>query len=240
MGRNFNFSPGCELMSDSSLSNLVKSLQDGQPAKIQLITAAGHAVATNCIYKESNAPGFFVVVPPGSIPTDIDTAAPCQVSFQDEAGGSFVITAKIVEIVSERSIELSAVQAINPVSLRDYFRVDLRTALTISYEAMDANSVRNWTMKGQTIDVSGSGVLGLFADQPKSSQNLFIDIRLTHPEKTVQCIGHVIRTTRLRGGRWQVALHFDNITGKDRDAIITNCLWEQRRQLRERVQTTGE
>jgi hypothetical protein len=46
----------------------------------------------------------------------------------------------------------------------------------------------------------------------------------------------VTRTGRLRGGRWHIALHFDDITQKNKDAIITNCLWEQRRQLRENVQ----
>jgi len=226
-------------MSDSSLNNLVKSLQDNQPASIQLSTTAGYAVSIDCVYKESHAPSFFLVVPPGSIPADVDTSAPCLVTLQDETGASFAITARILEVASERSIELTATKAIDPVSLREYFRVDLRTSITISYETMDPGSSRNWSLKGQTIDISGSGVLGLFAEEPHNSQSLFIDIRLTHPEKLIHCIGHVVRTNRLRGGRWQIALHFDNITGKDRDSIITNCLWEQRRQLRERVQTTG-
>lgn len=225
-------------MSDSSLSNLVKSIQDNQPASIQLATTEGYAVSIDCVYKESHAPSFFLVFPPGSIPPDVDTTAPCLVTLADETGTSFAITARILDVTSERSIELTATKAIDPTTLREYFRVDLRTALTISYEAMDPGSSRNWQLKGQTLDISGSGVLGIFADAPSNNQNIFIDIRLTHPEKFIQCIGHVVRTNRLRGGRWQVALHFDNITTKDRDAIITNCLWEQRRQLRERVQTT--
>ncbi|SHO50785.1 PilZ domain-containing protein [Desulfopila aestuarii] len=224
-------------MSDSSLSNLVKSLQDNQPASIQLSTTDGYAVSIDCMYKESHAPSFFVVVPPGSIPENVNTSAPCLVTLQDETGTSFAINARILDVASERSIELTATKAIDPISLREYFRVDLRTAMTISHETMNPDSSRNWSIKGQTLDISGSGVLGLFSDAPQNSQSLFIEIRLTHPEKSIQCIGHVVRTNRLRGGRWQVALHFDNITSKDRDSIITNCLWEQRRQLRERVQT---
>jgi len=225
-------------MTDSSLINLVKSLQDNQPASIQLSTTEGYAISIDGVYKESNAPSFFVVVPPDSIPDKVDTSAPCLVTMQDEAGASFAIAARILEVASDRSIELTATKAIDPASLREYFRVDLRTSITISYETMDPASSRNWSMKGQTLDISGSGVLGLFADEPHNSQNLFIDIRLTHPQKSINCLGHVVRTNRLRGGRWQVALHFDTITGKDRDSIITNCLFEQRRQLRERVQTS--
>ena len=227
-------------MTDDSLTRLIKSLQDGQPASVQLSTTAGHGVAFSCLYKEANAPHFFVVTPPKTIPEDVDRSAPCIVSLQDDQGATFAITARIVDITSERSLELMATKAIDPISLREYFRVDLRTAITVSYETLDPKSPRNWSIKGQTLDISGSGVLGLFGQEPKNANELFIDIHLTHPEKLIHCVGHVVRTNRLRGGRWQVALHFDNISQRDRDAIITNCLWEQRRQLRERVKTADE
>lgn len=225
-------------MADSSLINLIKSIKDNRPTSVQLHTQSGTLVQLDATFKESVAPNFFLVFPPAAIPEDLDSKYPVHLTVLDENEKPVVLTAKILGVVSDRSIEMAATKTINPASLREYFRVDLRTAITISHESMDARSSHNWTLKGQTIDLSGSGVLGLFAEEPKTQHNLFIDIRLTYPEKLIQCIGHVVRTVRLRGGRWQVALHYDTISGKDRDSIITNCLWEQRRQLRERVQTS--
>lgn len=226
-------------MSQSSLTDLVKSLHDSQSAKIRMQNQAGQSIQFDCVYKESLAPNFYVFFPPGIIPDDLDIKQPCLVSLLDETGAPLALTARILEIASDRSIELTATKTIDPISLREYFRVDLRTTVTISHESQGESSSRNWSLKGQTLDISGSGVLGLFTDEPKTRHNLFIDINLTHPEKRIQCIGHIVRTIRLRGGRWQVALHFDTITSKDRDAVITNCLYEQRRQLRERIQTAS-
>jgi len=226
-------------MAESSLTDLVKSLTDSQAATIQMQTTSGQSVHVNCVYKESDAPNFFVVFPPGVIPDNLDIHHPCQLSLEDENGTPTAITARILQVASDRSIEFTAIKTINPISLREYFRVDIRTAITISFETLDSGSSRNWSLSGQTLDISGSGVLGLFPEEPRNNHNLFININLTQPKKMIHCVGHVVRTVRLRGGRWQVALHFDNITSRDRDAVITNCLWEQRRQLREKVQTAG-
>lgn len=225
------------MFDSTSLINLVKSLKDSQSATIKLQTVSGQEVHLACVYKESVAPNFFVVFPPGVIPDTLDSKKVCSVTLSDESGKSIALTAKIYEIASDRSIELTATTAIDPVSLREYFRVDFRTAITISYETSDTTSARNWKVSGQTLDISASGVLGLFPKEANNNHNIFIEIHLTHPQRKILCVGHVIRTNRLRGGRCQIALHFDNISTKDRDAIITNCLWEQRRQLRERIQT---
>lgn len=226
-------------MSDISLTDLVKSLQDSQSAQIKLQTAGGRVVHLRCIYKESVAPNFLVVFPPEILPKTLDTRQPCVISLHDDRGAIIALTAIIVKIDSDRSLLLKATTTTDPKSMREYFRVDLRTAITISFEGMDTDSRRNWLMQGQTLDISASGVLGLFPYQPRNKHFISIELSLTYPEKKISCIGHVVRANRLRGGRWQVALHYDNITEKDRDAVIANCLWEQRRQLRENVQTTG-
>lgn len=226
-------------MSDSSLIQLVKSFRDSQAAKIKLQTTSGQEVHLDCIYKESVAPNFFVVFPPDKIPDTIDLKKACAISLHDGNGEPVALTARIAEIPNDRSIELTAATTIDPASLREYFRVVLRTAITVSYQAAKASESRNWSISGQTLDISGSGVLGVFPQEARNKHNVFIELSLTHPQKRILCTGHVVRTHRLRGDRWHMALHFDNITTKNRDAIITNCLWEQRRQLRENVQTAG-
>lgn len=226
-------------MSDSALINLIKSIKDSQPALIKLYTTSGKDIHLDCIYKESIAPNFYLVFPPGKIPDDLDINKSCAISFHDDSTKSPALTAKIAEISSDRSIELTATTTIDPSSLREYFRIDIRTRVTITYEGgSKSNESRKWSYEGQTLDLSGSGVLGLFHNQPSTKNNIFIEISLTYPEKKIICIGHIVRIRRLRGGKWQVALHFDNISQKNRDAIITNCFWEQRRQLRERIQTS--
>lgn len=227
------------MLDSTSLTNLVKSFKDSQSAKIKLQTVSGQEVHLDCIYKESVAPNFFIVFPPGAIPDTIDTKKACSVSLHSDTGEPVALTAKVYEATSDRSIEFTATTSVDPTSLREYFRVELRTAITISYESTEANAARNWRMSGQTLDISATGALGVFPDGAKNSQNIFIEIHLTYPQKKILCIGHVVRTNRLRGGRWQIAVHFDTISSKDRDAIITNCLWEQRRQLRERIRTSG-
>jgi hypothetical protein len=226
-------------MSDSSLINLIKSIKDSQTATIKFYTTAGQEIHLDCIYKESIAPNFFTVFPPGKIPINIDIKKKCAVSLHDESGQSIALTAKIKEVASDRSIELTATTSIDPASLREYFRIDFRTAMRISYEAgATSDGTRSWSITGQSLDLSASGVLGIFPEEAHNKHNLFIELSLTHPERKVLCTGHVVRTRRLRGGRWHIALHFDDINQKNRDAIITNCLWEQRRQLREKIQTS--
>jgi c-di-GMP-binding flagellar brake protein YcgR len=226
-------------MSDSSLTNLVKSIKDSQNAKIKMQTTGGQEVHLDCIYKESIAPNFFVVFPPGKIPTTLDNKKKCIISLHDESGESIALTAKIIEVASDRSIELTATTTIDPASLREYFRVDFRTTIKLSYEtSSNTDGARNWSFTGQSLDLSGSGILGIFPEEARNKHHIFIELDLTHPQKKIICIGHVVRTRRLRGGRWHIALHFDDINQKNRDAIITNCLWEQRRQLREKIQTS--
>lgn len=226
-------------MSNKELINLIKSIKDSQSATIQLHTTEGAVVHLDCIYKESIAPNFFVVFPPGKIPDNLDTKKPCFISFHDDSRDSPALNAKIAEVTNDRTIELTGTTTIDPSSLREYFRVDFRTRISINFEPGSQNgNSRSWSLEGHTLDLSSSGVLALFADEPRNNHGIFIEINLVHPEKKMICIGHIVRTRRLRRGNFQVAMHFDNITQKNRDALITNCLWEQRRQLRERIQTT--
>jgi len=47
-----------------SLVDLIKKLQDSQAAEINLPLLSGGSVQLKCIYKESEAPHFFLVFPP--------------------------------------------------------------------------------------------------------------------------------------------------------------------------------
>lgn len=224
-------------MSLSAVEDLVKSFNDSESARIALQTTAGHTLRLNCVYKESIAPDFFLLFPPNTIPEDIDKTKNCLISLKDSTDTVRILQAKISDIPNKRSIELTALASIDPLSLREYFRVDIRTHIEISFEGSEGSNVGTWSMKGKTLDLSGSGVLCVVPEQPQSKQPILIEIKLTNKPENIICIGHIVHTKRLRNGNWLTALHFDKIDQKHRDAIITNCFYEQRKQLRERVQT---
>jgi c-di-GMP-binding flagellar brake protein YcgR len=122
--------------------------------------------------------------------------------------------------------------------LRKYFRVNTTTEITASYKSSSqAASQSSWSIDGHTMDLSASGVLCLFSDEPKHNEHIILEIYLPHKNLTVNAVSHVVHKKRLRNRRWLVAFHFDTVSAKHRDAIITYLLSEQRKQLRENVQT---
>lgn len=226
-------------MSDAALISLVKSIRDGQEGSLNVQANDGEKVELDCVYKESIAPNFFIKLAGNALPGGFDQSAPITFTYTGDNGESVLLTARFAEVVNKRTVELTAAKSLDPASLREYFRVDFRTNVVISYTASPKpNHPQNWSVKGSTLDLSASGVLGLFPEECKKISGVNIEIDLVHPKKTIKLIGHVVRTKQLRGGRWHAALHFDEITPETRDDLISNCLSEQRRQLREKIQTT--
>lgn len=221
-------------MSDTIIS-IIKRIKDSTLARFITTDVDGGPVYLDCIYKESEAPNFFLVFPPGVLPEEIDKSK-CKVSI-NIGDDPIIISASIEEHTNDRTIELAARDSVDPRSLREYFRVFYKTVVTASHEpTSDDPKAKSWSMKGDSVDLSGTGVLVIFPEEPQNRKNIFLDFDLPDINKTIHCVGHVVRTKRIRKGRFQVALHFDHITRKNRDAIITACLHEQRRQLRERME----
>ena len=94
---------------------------------------------------------------------------------------------------------------------------------------------RAWEISGTTIDLSGGGVLALFPEKPANTNRIQLEIDLPGQQAPVLCLAKVVRTYRLRKNRFQVAFNITEIEGKARDIIISCCLQEQRRQLRNKV-----
>lgn len=223
---------------NSPITDIVKQIIDSAGAEIDISTKEGQTIRLKCIYKESLAPNFFLVFPPKHLPSNIDTSRLCPVSIKGEKV-SLTLTAKIIDSNGDRTLELLAKDTVEPSTLREYFRVDIRMPITATYEPGPAEDRSHyWSLRGETLDLSGSGVLAIFPDQPKSNHRIQLEIELKHTNIMIECAAHVIRTKRLRRGRFQVAFHFDYVSSKHRDSIISDCLQEQRMQLRERIQTT--
>ncbi len=225
-------------MPEQELLQLVKSIPDGQPATITLTNLAGDRILLQGVYKESQAPSFFFLAPPGQLPEALDTSRQCPFSSQDRSASDVAFVADIVKKSGGQSLELVAAKTVRAEELRQFFRVTLRTKMVIRfYPENPGNNPQGWVMSGETVDISQSGVLAVFPEECRNSNGLDLEIRLVNPSKNVFCTGRVVRSKRLKKDRWLTSFHFDKISSTDRDAIAKNCFAEQRRQLRDKGQT---
>lgn len=216
----------------SSPVDIIKKIQDSQLAEVNLPLSNGDSVQLKCIYKESIAPHFFLVFPPKQMPVNIDTSKSCLVVVKGE-GKSLSFKAGVETIKGDRILELFAQKTIDPVELRACYRADLRTTITASYEPGPDEKGKGWSLSGETLDLSAGGALAIFPEEFKNRQRILLHIHIPHTDTEIQCASHVIRATKLRKERWKIALQFDNISQKESDIIVSCCLREQRRHLRE-------
>lgn len=218
---------------------LVKSIPDGQAATVTLTDSTGKRRLHECVFKESIAPAFFLVFPRDEAPQDIDIGNQCPLVSRDREGNAVAFLAEIEAINKNHVVELVAKKAVRPEDLREYFRVDLRTHIVVRfYLQQQGTETLQWQLTGETVDLSQSGVLAFFPDECQDKHPIEIELHLHNPAETIHCIGHIVRMQRLRKNRWLTSFHFDEISTRSRDLIAMNCFAEQRRQLREKVQTT--
>jgi len=220
----------------SSIVNIIKALDDNENARVRLLSRNKESAYLDCVYKESEAPSFFLVFPEDTIPDNLNLQENCSVSINKQHA-PIVINAKIEALRGDRTLELLATEIIDPVSLREYFRVFYQTPITASHRPSSGQSIKGlWKVQGTTVDLSASGVLAIFPQEFEHREQIFLEFKLIGTARTIQCLAHVVRVRHIRKSRCQIALHFDQIPPKDKDAIISECMSEQRRQLRRRMQ----
>lgn len=227
-------------MGEENIQRLVKSIPDGKAASITLTNTEGARKKYNCVFKESIAPSFFLLLKDGTCPSDIDMDRQCLVESQDQDGTAVSFAAMISDKTRDRLFELEAKKSLRPEDLREFFRVNITTPITVSFmQAPGDTQTRTWEISGETVDLSQSGTLALFPKKCLNDGPLMLEITLPNPEKEVSCIAHVILKRQTRKGKWLTSFHFDNISTKDRDVITQNCFSQQRKQLRENIETAG-
>jgi c-di-GMP-binding flagellar brake protein YcgR len=227
-------------MSGQEILSLVKSIPDGQGATVTLTDLAGQRRLYKGVFKESIAPAFFVVFPAGTLPEEIDRARQCPLVSRDREDNAVSFLAEIESRDKSHVLEMVARKAVRPEDLREYFRVVIRTHIAIRcYLEQNGKEYLDWELAGETVDLSQSGVLAFLPEECRDSHPVEIELMLLNPAQTIYCTGHVVRSKRVRQDRWLTSFHFDNISFGARDAIAKNCFAEQRRQLREKVQTAG-
>jgi hypothetical protein len=224
----------------TDIISIVNAIPDRQPASVTLTDPSGSSVQLACVFKDAEAPSFFLLFPPGTIPEDIDKNWLCMFTSRDASDESVMFAAKIVQLPNSRVIELLAQKVMRPEDLREYFRVDIRTKVSVFYDPeKEEEDEQPFELDGQTVDISQTGVLAILPDECRIKKPVMIEIDLPNPSDTIICSGYVIRAKRIRKNRWLTAFHFDNISSRSRESIAKNCFAEQRRQLRENIRTAG-
>lgn len=180
---------------------------------------------------------FLLLFPPDKLDQriDLESEHPLAILQKD---GYLNLTTRIAEKQDEQTLHMEATGLLDPASLREFFRVNTTAEITASYKTASQEQVQtSWTIHGQTVDLSGSGTLALFGGNPRHDDNIILEITLPTNNITVNAVAHVVHKKQLRNKRWLAAFHFDNISSKHRDAIITHLLSEQRKQLRKKIRT---
>ncbi len=222
-------------MATTSIVTTIKFLEDSQCAKVRLLCVNGEYSYLDCIYMGAEAPAFLLVFPT-AIPDNLEFTETCFVSIENTSS-SLVVGAKIVARRGDTTLELVATEIIDPASLREYFRVFYQTPIIATQKVLGRNVANDPVkLEGTTVDLSASGVLAIFPQKFDYRDRVFLEFNLIGTSRSIQCLSHVVRVHHIRKSRCQVALHFDHIPAEDREAIIAECMREQRKQLRQRMQ----
>lgn len=195
-----------------------------------------------CFYSKEEPPGFTLTFPDGTLAVDqVDTSRICMVMF-DFINQTISVTAAIRGIREPSTLELVAKETVTHTHARNYFRVDASTrvaASSVMPEEM-AREGESWRLLGDTIDLSGSGLLCSFSEPLEKDVKVKIELTLpTRDMEIIMAFGHVVRCRKIEDHLYHIALHFDLIDSESQDKIMACCFELQRRYLRMRVRLEG-
>lgn len=219
--------------------NVLSKIPDSKPVRVFLpLKNIDERYRLQGVYQKSVPPLFSLVFQAGSLPVeDIETKKTCIVNI-DMGGPSISLEAMIKEAASEQHLIMTALKSISHEQLREFFRVDAVTSVigrSFGSQAKGSEG-EEWSMEGETIDISGSGILASFSEKPPEDEHIRLEITLpTDMPEMVSTLARPIRMNKTRDNRYDVAFHFEEITTEDRDKIIGCCLEIQRRLLRLKV-----
>ena len=220
------------------LDELFARISDNLPAVVDLPGPGGEMLRCNALVTRKEMPVLELLFPPEAWRAEeLRQDGGCSIAIEHH-GEKIVLIARLEAVIDDRRLRFVVREPITPESLRDYFRVPINMPVKASYTAEPQEiRVQSWRLAGTTIDLSGSGMLAMFTEKPPSTHRILLEMTPPEDHEPILCLAEVIRSYRLRRNRFQVAFHFIEITPKIRDQIVSCCLREQRRQLRESVQT---
>lgn len=227
----------------SSNNDVIEQIPNGKPVRIFIpLKKTTERIRVQGLYQETTPPKFSLLFKPGVIPVkDLDLKQPCTVSV-DMGGPTISLEAMIVAVSNNQKLDMIVKKSVNHEQMRDFFRVDAKTSVIsksfhTEYVGKDEEP---WSVDGQTIDISGSGILAIFDNEVPAETQVTLEISIPpFGSETIKVVAHQVRSKQLEDGRYEIAYHFDDISSEDRDKIIGSCLIIQRQMLRLKVQVRG-
>nr|WP_321468872.1 PilZ domain-containing protein [uncultured Desulfobulbus sp.] len=167
----------------------------------------------------------------------IDLQRDCLLTI-DLPDQTLAVAAEINELLPPYLIQFTAKEIVTHTQDRKFFRVDAtaRVAASSLIPETMSRTGESWRLLGDTIDLSGSGLLCAFSDPLEKGSKVRIELTLPSQEMDViRALGHVVRCKKIEEGLYHTALHFDMIDSESQDKIMACCFELQRRYLRLRV-----
>jgi hypothetical protein len=196
----------------------------------------------HCFFGKGEPPGFTLTFPDGALAVDqVDTGRTCMVMF-DFINQTLAVAADIRAVTEPSTLELVARETVSHTHARNYFRVDAATKVAASGVVPEgiAQQEASWRLLGDTIDLSGSGLLCSFSEPLEKGVKVKIELTLpTRDMEIITAVGHVVRCRKIEEYLYHIALHFDAIDSESQDKIMACCFELQRRYLRMRVRLEG-
>jgi hypothetical protein len=222
-----------------SRNSFLSSIKEGTAVKVSIpLKGIAEKVRFPCFFGTTTPPEFTLTFPPDSLDFDrIDTLRDCMVMI-DSMDQTTSIAADICALQPPCLVRLIAREAVTHTQTRNYFRVDATARVAASSVIPEtlAREGEGWRLLGDTIDLSGSGLLCAFSEPLEKGTKVRIELTLPSPDMDmIKAFGHVVRCRKIEEGLYHTALHFDMIDSESQDKIMACCFELQRRYLRMRV-----
>jgi hypothetical protein len=222
-----------------SQNSFFSTVKEGTAVKVSIpLKGITEKVRFPCFFRTTTPPEFSLSFPPDSLDFDqIDLSRDCTVMI-DASEETISVAADICAVQPPCVLTLTARETVTHTQTRNYFRVDATArvaASSIIPEEM-AREGESWRLLGDTIDLSGSGLLCAFGEPLEKGTRVRIELTLPSPDMDmIKAFGHVVRCRKIEEGLYHAALHFDMIDSESQDKIMACCFELQRRYLRMRV-----
>ncbi len=218
-------------------------IEEGKTVRLDLPLGGGkERTRVYGVFRPGEGPYFQLVFPLGALPQDrIDLERDCFVCI-DNGGCHVSVRAMVKAIVDAQTLNMQAMEVMSHEQQRNYFRVDVQTPIIAASLVPEelADGREKWRLSGETLDVSGSGLLADFPGALEPGQYVQVHLVLpTADRRVVHAVARVIRSCQVRRRCHRIALHFEQIEPQDRDQIMACCFQVQRQQLRLKVQIAG-
>lgn len=195
-------------------------------------------VRYNCFFAAATPPEFSLSFASDTLDFDqIDLSREWLITA-DFAEQTVSVAAMVANLEPPCHVTLIGKEPVTHTQTRNYFRVDTSTRVAASSTVPEAMARDNehWRLLGDTIDLSGSGLLCAFSEPLEKGTKSWIELTLpTRDMDIIKAFGHVVRCRKVEEGLYHIALHFDVIDSESQDKIMACCFELQRRYLRMRV-----